>query len=116
MRGFALNRNLLDTGAEFLIETTTAPKFRLWSIDDAYPAMQLDVSAGRKIVVEVWHLTTASLISILEKEPSGLCVGWVELINSESVLGILGEAYICVGKKEITRWGGWREYIEKQKC
>lgn len=113
MRGFALNCNLVDAGAEFVIETTTAPKYRLWSIDGAYPAMQRDESSGTTIDVEVWQLTPEALISILEKEPPGLCVGWVELINGESVLGILGEMYICTGQKEITYWGGWRNYIKK---
>src|SRR5262249_12820594 len=38
MRGLALNDNLLAAGATFVRETTTAPHYRLWSIDDRHPA------------------------------------------------------------------------------
>ena len=110
MSGFALNRNLIEAHAEFVTETTTVPKYRLWSINDAYPAMQRDNHNGASIVVEVWQLTPIALISILEKEPEGLCIGWVELITGKRVLGVLGEAYLCAGQKEITEWGGWRNY------
>lgn len=113
MRGFALNRNLLNAGAEFVIETTTSPKYRLWSIDDAYPAMLRDNHSGASIIVELWHLTPEAFVSILEKEPEGLCIGWVELTTGKRVLGVLGEAYICAGQKEITHWGGWRNYTSR---
>ena len=42
MRGLPLNQNLLDVNAEFLSAARTAPKYRLWSIRDEYPAMIRD--------------------------------------------------------------------------
>ena len=39
MRGLELNPSMIDAGAVFVRETTTAPSYRLWSIDDRHPAM-----------------------------------------------------------------------------
>ena len=114
MRGFALNSNLLEAGAEFLSETSTAPAYRLWSINDAYPAMQRDEVSGRCIALEIWELSPDALIDLLNKEPPGLTLGRVELSDGAWVLGILGDGFICTGQPEITAWGGWREYINSR--
>jgi hypothetical protein len=48
---------------------------------------------------------------LLLLEPPGLCIGKVRLSDGEEVLGVLGEAFLCDGKRDITQWGGWRAYI-----
>jgi gamma-glutamylcyclotransferase (GGCT)/AIG2-like uncharacterized protein YtfP len=113
MRGFEMNPNLVNNGAQFVCETYTTPNYRLWSINDRYPAMQYDKSGGKPIAVEIWRLNLAALFRILQKEPQGLCLGRIDLQDSRSVLGILGEAYICEDQKEITSYGGWRKYISE---
>ncbi len=110
MRGFALNANLVAAGAEFIRATTTAPAYRLWSVDDAYPAMQYDAQKGGSIVVEIWQVGAEGLLRILLEEPPGLCLGRLQLADGSTVLGVLGEAYICAGQPEITSYGGWRGY------
>ena len=112
MRGFALNRNLLDAGAEFLRETTTSPKYRLWSINDSYPAMLRDEAAGTSIRVEIWALTPDALTEVLLKEPPGLCIGRVELENGETVFGVLAEPYLIKDSLEISSFGGWQFFID----
>jgi gamma-glutamylcyclotransferase (GGCT)/AIG2-like uncharacterized protein YtfP len=111
MWGFALNKNLLDLNAEFVSEGRTSPKYRMWSIQDEYPAMLRDEKEGKKIDVELWKLSPDALVSILQKEPPGLCIGKVELENGNVVLGVLGEPNIVFGQKEITEFGGWRQYV-----
>ena len=110
MRGFALNQNLLAVGAEFVRETTTSDQYRMWSINDQYPAMQRDSNGGQKIQVEIWKMTPPALVTLLESEPPGLCLGKVELAENDWLFGILGEKSICQGMEEITHWGGWRNY------
>jgi len=111
MRGLLLNKNLLDLNAEFVSETRTCSSYRLWSIQDEYPAMIRDEKEGKKIDIELWKLSPDALISILMKEPLGLCLGKVEMEDGDVVLGVLGEPYIIFGQKEITEFGGWRQYI-----
>ncbi len=112
MRGLELNLNMLSAGATFVREAMTEPSYRLWSIDDRHPAMIRVATGGVAIAVEVWTVPSAGLSEILLREPPGLCIGKVRLADGEVVLGVIGEAILCEGKREITQWGGWRAYIE----
>ena len=112
MRGLELNGNLLTVGATFVRKTTTKPAYRLWSINDRYPAMLRVREGGVAIAVEVWAVPTTSLGTILLQEPAGLCIGKVRLSDGEVVLGVLGEPICCENQREITQWGSWRTYIE----
>jgi hypothetical protein len=114
MRGLELNDNLLKVGATFVEETTTAPIYRLWSIQDRHPAMIRVAAGGKAIAVEIWAVPPAGISAILLQEPSGLCIGKVVLVNNEVVLGVLGEPFLCEDQKEITEWEGWRAYTDEQ--
>lgn len=111
MDGLELNGNLLAVGAVFVREALTEPNYRLWSIDDRHPAMIKVTTGGSAIALEIWNVPSAGLAKILWQEPPGLCIGKIRLANGEIVLGVLGEPSLCEGKREITAWGGWREYI-----
>ncbi len=112
MRGLELNGNLQQVGAIFGRETQTAPLYRLWSIDDRHPAMMRVDEGGRSIALEIWSLPLAGLAKILQQEPAGLCIGKIILADLSEVLGVLGEPFLCEGKREITEFGGWRNYIK----
>ena len=111
MRGLPLNGNLLAAGATFVRETTTSPRYRLWSIEDRHPAMIRVAKGGIAVAVEVWDVPAAGLAAILLGEPPGLCVGKVHLADGEETLGVLGEPALCEGQREITQFGGWRAYV-----
>ncbi len=93
-------------------EATTETAYRLWSINDRYPAMLRVREGGIAIAVEVWAVPAVSLGTILLQEPAGLCIGKVRLSDGEVVLGVLGEPICCENQQEITQWGGWRAYME----
>ncbi len=111
MRGLELNGTLLAVGARFERETTTAPVYRLWCIDDRHPAMLRVSRGGAAVAVEVWDVPAAGLATILLQEPPGLCIGKVRLADGEEALGVLGEPALCEGRREITAYGGWRAYV-----
>lgn len=110
MRGLALNPNLVNVGATFNCETETEAAYRLWSIDDQYPAMVRVAEGGGAIAVEVWDVPLAGLGVILMQEPPGLAIGKVKLADGQVVLGVIGEPLTVQGKREITPFGGWRAY------
>jgi hypothetical protein len=110
MRGLALNPNLLNVGATFNCEIQTEPAYRLWSIQDQYPAMVRVTTGGAAIAVEVWDVPLAGLGIILTQEPPGLAIGKVKLANGEIVLGVIGEPLTVEDQLEITEFGGWRSY------
>ncbi|MGV2830699.1 allophanate hydrolase-related protein [Myxosarcina sp. GI1(2024)] len=114
MRGLELNNNLLAVGATFIREATTQPIYRLFSIDDIHPAMMRVKTEGRAIAVEVWAVPPAGLAKILLQEPPGLCIGKVGLADGTEVLGVVGESICCDRGKEITQYGGWRNYLNSQ--
>ena len=114
MRGLALNPNMIAAGAVFVAEAQTAPAYRLWSINDAYPGMLRVSAGGAAIWLEVWEVAAAGLVQILSQEPPGLTIGRVELADGQAVLGVLAEPYATEGQREITGWGGWRAYVADQ--
>lgn len=114
MRGLTLNENLHEVNAKFIKETTTSNQYRMWTINDHYPAMQRSLKGGAQIDVEIWQLTPESLLNIIENEPPGLCLGKVEIIDEGWIFGVLGEDYICQDRREITQWGGWRNYLSRK--
>jgi len=111
MRGLELNGNMIEAGAKFVPETTTSPSYRLWTIDDRHPAMLRDSTEGAAIAVEVWIVPPAGLASLLLKEPTGLSIGKIQLADDSEILGVLAEPVLCEGRREITSFGGWRQYM-----
>ena len=111
MRGLALNRNLLAVEATFIAEASTAPHYRLWSVDDRHPGMLRVSTGGAAIVLELWEVPPAGLVHILNNEPPGLSVGRVALSDGRDVLGVLAEPYLVEHQREITSFGGWRAYL-----
>ena len=111
MRGLELNPSMLEVGARFLRETTTAAEYRLWSIDDVHPAMMRVATGGAAVAVEVWHVPAEGIARLLLQEPPGLCIGKVRLADGSETLGVIGEPALCAGRREITSHGGWRAYV-----
>jgi gamma-glutamylcyclotransferase (GGCT)/AIG2-like uncharacterized protein YtfP len=111
MRGLELNANMELVGATFVREAFTEPSYRIWSINDRHPAMMRVSQGGTPVAVEVWAVPAHRISFLLLLEPPGLCIGKVRLADGEEVLGVIGESFLCEGKKEITQWGGWRAYI-----
>jgi hypothetical protein len=114
MRGLELNPNLVEIGATFVREAKTEPCYRLWSINDRHPGMVRVHEGGVAIDVEVWAVPAEGVASVLLGEPSGLSIGRVRLLDGGEVLGVLAEPVLCEGQFEITRHGGWRNYIAKR--
>jgi hypothetical protein len=111
MRGLELNGNMLDAGARFVREARTSAQYRLYSIGDVHPAMLRVSAGGAAIELELWAVPPPALAGILLSEPAGLSIGKIVLSDGTEVLGVLGEPWLCEGRQEITRHGGWRNYM-----
>jgi gamma-glutamylcyclotransferase (GGCT)/AIG2-like uncharacterized protein YtfP len=114
MRGLELNQRLVEGGAVFHRMTRTAPLYRLWSINDRYPAMLRTGAGGTSIGVELWELDASEVIQILEEEPPGLVLGRILVEEGQQVLGVLAEPYIVEYQVEITHFGGWRAFLGRK--
>lgn len=112
MSGLELHGNL--EGAELLERTTTAPRYRLHTIDDVHPGMYEvgDEPGGAAISGELYQVPIEVLLRVVEGEPDGLFRGRVELADGRAVPGILYDRERAERHPEITAHGGWREYRE----
>jgi len=76
-----------------------------------WPAPNL---GGAGIAVELWELPAEGILQLLSGEPEGQCLGKVALADGQVVLGILAEAWILENCPEITRFGGWQNYLQSK--
>ena len=110
MRGLKLNANL--AGATFLGEFLTAPKYRIYSIGDVHPGMFEVAQGGISVPGELYDLPDEVWARVEAGEPPNLYRGSVELADGRIVPGILFPRAIAEegGHRDITGFGGWREY------
>lgn len=112
MRGYPLEKQLLDRGGRFLRETTTAPKYRLLKLPTtpAKPGLLKQVSGGAPIGLEVWELPLAAFGSFVAGIPSPLGIGKVELADGTEVSGFVCEGYAAdwPDAVDVTSFGSWR--------
>ena len=113
MRGLELENNLKEVNACFLEESRIEKSYRLFSIDDKYPAM-IKGESGTEIAVELYELDESALAIILSKEPPGLTIEKIRLYDNQEVYGVVGLPFIIENQKEITSFGGWRNYIKNR--
>jgi AGZA family xanthine/uracil permease-like MFS transporter len=110
MRGLALHHNL--EGAEFLGETRTATKYRIYSIGDRHPGMFEIEAGGVSVMGELYRLSAAILERVVEGEPPGLFVGSVDLADGRVVRGVLFDpSRLRPTDRDISAHGGWRAFV-----
>jgi gamma-glutamylcyclotransferase (GGCT)/AIG2-like uncharacterized protein YtfP len=111
MRGGPLH-HLLD-GAPLVAAAMTAPRYRLYSVADRFPALLPVAHGGAEIVGEVYDVAMVVLRDrLLPAEPLELELGVIELIDGTSCLAMLlrrpptsfAELF------DITEHGGWAAY------
>lgn len=109
MSGEELHENL--AGARFCGEWTTAPRYRLFSVDDRHPAMVRDDARGAAVAGELYEVPLPVLATVLEREPAGLGLGVVELSDGQLTLGVMWlAAELPPSARDISDYGDWRRY------
>jgi hypothetical protein len=71
-------------------------------------------NGGNTVDVELYAISEEGVKQVLAKEPPGLTIKEIALMDGASVLGVVGENDIIKGQKEITAYGGWRNYISNK--
>ena len=115
MRGLELENNLKNVNATFISESKTEKAYRLFSINDQYPAMIKVDEGGNTVDVELYAISEEGIKEVLSKEPPGLTIKEITLIDGQKVQGVIGLPEITKGQKEITTYGGWRNYLKSKK-
>ncbi|WP_103381666.1 allophanate hydrolase [Pseudonocardia dioxanivorans] len=114
LRGQPLNGQLLQLGARFLEQTTTAPKYRLYALptEPAKPGLvATDDGDGVAVEVEVWAMSDAGFADLVASVPPPLAIGRVETAAGDALPGFVCQAGQRRGADDISAYGGWRAYL-----
>ncbi len=116
LQGQPLHHQLAGNHARFVRAARTAAVYRLHALPGPPPPrpglVRVATANGAAIAVEVWSLDTAGLGALVAEVPAPLAIGSVELEDGEVVKGFLCEAWAAAGGEDITRFGGWRAYLQ----
>lgn len=131
LSGFPLNKDLTSRGATLVRADRTAPWYQLFALgssDDSvrkpglkrleHPGVDaagLPSSSSASIELEIWRLPASELGSFFHTIPSPLGLGSIELVSGNWVSGFICEPIGLEHAQDITKYGGWRAYIEAMK-
>jgi allophanate hydrolase len=115
LRGQPLNHELTARGATLREATRTAPHYRLYALSNTAPPkpglVRDDSYQGPGIEVEVWSMPLNEFGSFVAGIPAPLGIGTAILADGSSVKCFICEPYAVAGSREITSYGGWRNYL-----
>lgn len=109
-----LNFQLTTRQAVLSQKTQTAPSYKLYALSNSHPhkpGLQYS-GTGSAIDVEVWDVPIALFGKIVAEVPPPLGIGNVQLADGTWVKGFICEGYALDSAKDISQFGGWRNYIQ----
>ncbi|HEV7622487.1 MAG TPA: allophanate hydrolase, partial [Amnibacterium sp.] len=114
LTGQPLNHQLVAAGGTRTAAVTTAPAYRLFALETMPPKPGLVRvgDGGSAVAGEVWALPTAGLGDLVAALPSPMAIGSVELSDGRRIGGFLCEPAALRDAEDITRYGGWRSYLD----
>jgi allophanate hydrolase len=119
LSGLPLNGQLLERGATLVRAARTAPPYRLYELPNTAPPkpglLRVPGRGGAGIELEVWEMGPEPFATFVDAIPAPLGIGSVELEDGQTVKGFLVESYAVEGARDITDFGGWRNYLKAKK-
>ncbi|MET3614163.1 allophanate hydrolase [Rhizobium aquaticum] len=119
LSGMPLNHELTGPGGRLLKACRTAPDYRLFVLPNTTPPKPGLIRApgftGPGLAVEVWKVTPEAFGRFVQNIPAPLGIGKITLDDGSQVSGFLCEPYAIEGAREVTEFGGWRQYIASEK-
>ena len=117
LSGMPLNHQLTDRGGEFLRLARTSNAYRLYELGGQSPSkpglLRIGNKTGGEIDVEIWQLDAEAFGSFTSEIPPPLGIGTVVLSDGTLEKGFLVEAAATETARDITAFGGWRNFVER---
>ena len=115
LSGLPLNHQLTGRGARLIGPALTAPAYRLYELPGANPRkpglVRTGNGHGTAIEVELWSLPPGEFGAFVAGIPAPLGIGSVTLADGRQVKGFVCEQYAVAGARDISEYGGWRNYL-----
>jgi allophanate hydrolase len=109
MRGYPLEKQMLEHGARFVREDRTAAAYRMYKLSSspAKPGLIKVKEGGASLRLELWEMPLHAFGSFASIIPAPLGIGKVGLQDGTEAPGFVCEAYAAAGAEDITHLGGW---------
>jgi len=118
LSGQPLNFQLTERGARLVRTTRTAKDYKFFALTNTTPAkpglIRVPGFDGPGIEIEVWSMPHEKFGSFVAAIPPPLGIGSCLLEDGELVKGFICEPYGTERMPEITRYGGWRNYLKSR--
>lgn len=114
LQGLPLNWQLTERGARFIEKTRSAKGYRLYALAGGpplRPGMVVDHTSDQDIEIEIWELPMREFGSFVAAIPAPLGIGKVNTADGRQLPGFICEASGLQGAEDITRFGGWRNWL-----
>jgi len=110
MRGYPLEKQMVEHGARFVREGKTAKKYALYKLltTPPKPGMVKRPGEGGAIGLEVWEMPLDGFGRFASSIPAPLGIGKVELDDGTEIPGFVCEAYASADAEDITAYGSWK--------
>ena len=110
MRGFPLEKQMLEHEAVFVREDTTAPVYKLYKLPTvpAKPGLIKQTEGGAAIELEIWRMPLDRFGSFASLIPAPLGIGKVQLSDGTEVPGFVCEGYAAESATDVTSAGSWK--------
>jgi allophanate hydrolase len=114
LSGQPLNGQLSSRQARLVATTSTAAEYRLYALGTVPPKPGLvhtPDGTGQSIEVEVWELDERAFGSFVAEVPAPMTIGTTKLTDGSQVKGFCCEPHALASARDITHFGGWRQYL-----
>jgi allophanate hydrolase len=115
LSGQPLNHQMVALDARLVRTCRTAPCYLLYALPGTKPPkpglVRSDAGDGGPIELEIWEMSVGAFGRFVAVIPPPLGIGAIELEDREQVKGFLCESYAVRGARDITRYGGWRAFL-----
>lgn len=90
----------------------TAPKYKLFLIEERWSALVLDKVEGNAITGELVKVTDEKYREIVDTEPDSIQLELIELEDGSRVRGAVTDIkWLKANAKDITAYGGYKKYL-----
>lgn len=111
----AVSNAQTELGLTFLEEVETAPRYRLYAVEERFAALVEVASGGIAVPGELVDVPDALLAEILASEPVGVTQEPVELADGRVVSAATADLAQAGDRAvDITAWGGFAAYLRAQ--
>jgi allophanate hydrolase len=117
LRGQPLHPDLRRWGARFVRTCRSASRYRFMAFLDLRPprpGLLRDDSRPGAVDLEIFDMPVEGFGRLVASVAPPLAIGTVELADGEMVKGFLCESFAAATARDITEFGGWRNFRDQQ--